>query len=61
MTLRREMAGDSFFFIIQNPPHLEKLKIYVGGRFWGFWKVYMNYSNLIYVIIILLVIKISIL
>jgi len=27
--------GVSFFFIIQNPPHLGELKICIGGGFWG--------------------------
>jgi len=44
MTLRGEVFGVSFFFIIKNPPHLGELKNCIGG---GFWRVYMNSSNLI--------------
>jgi len=43
------------FFIIQNSPHLGELKSCIGG--W-FWRVYMNSSNLIYVVIIFLKLKI---
>jgi hypothetical protein len=46
----REGFGDSFFFIIQNPPILGELKLY--------WRrVYMNSSNSIYVVKILLKLK----
>jgi hypothetical protein len=38
----------SFFFIIQNYPSLVELKNCIGGRF---WRIYMNYSNSIYVVI----------
>jgi len=40
---------DSIFFIIQNSSHLEELKNCIGGEF---WRVYMNSSNLIFVVII---------
>jgi len=55
MTLRGEGFGDSFFFIIQNLPHLGELKNCIV---WGFWRIYMNSSNLIYVVIIFLKLKI---
>jgi hypothetical protein len=38
----------SFFFIIQNYPNLVELKNCIGERF---WRIYMNYSNSIYVVI----------
>jgi len=47
--------GGLFFFKIQNPPHLRELKNCIGGGFWG---VYMDSSNLIYVVIIFLKLKI---
>jgi hypothetical protein len=44
-----------FFFIIQNPPSLGELKNYIGGGFWGVW---INSPNPIYVVIILSILKI---
>jgi len=55
MVLREKGFGCSFFFIIQNPAHLGELKNCIRG---GFWKVYMNSSNLIYIVIIFLKLKI---
>ena len=47
--------GGLAFLQIQNPPHLEELKNCIGG---GFWRINMNSSNLIYVVIIFLKLKI---
>jgi hypothetical protein len=44
-----------FFFIVQNPPSLGELKNYIGGGFWGVW---INSPNPIYVVIILSILKI---
>jgi len=35
-----------------------ELKNCIGGMFLGFWKVYMNFLNLIYIVIIFLKLKI---
>jgi len=35
MISRGEGFGVSFFFIIQNPPHLGERKNCIEGRFWG--------------------------
>ena len=45
----------NFLLIIKNPPHLGELKNCIGGGFWG---VYMNFSNSIYVVIIFLKLKV---
>jgi len=50
-----EGFGGELFFIILNPPHLWELKNCIGG---GFWRVNMNSSNLIYIVIIFLKLKI---
>jgi len=39
-----------FFFIIQNCHHLKELKTELVGIF---WRVYINFSNSFYVVIIL--------
>jgi len=43
--------GGLFFFKILNPPHFGELQNFIGGGFCG---VYMNSSNLLYVVIIFL-------
>jgi hypothetical protein len=43
-----------FFFITQKPPNLGELKNCIGWWFGGVWRVYMNSSNLINVVIIFL-------
>jgi len=53
--MRGEGFGGLAFLQIQNPPHLEELKNFIGG---GFWRVSMNSSNLINVVIIFLKLKI---
>jgi len=61
MILSGEDFGGLFFFIIQNHLHLGQLKNCIGGWFFfggGVWRVYMNSSNLIYVVIIFLKLKI---
>jgi hypothetical protein len=50
-----EMGGGLFSFMIQNPPSLGELKNYIGGGFWGVW---INSPNPIYVVIILSIFKI---
>jgi hypothetical protein len=54
MALRGKGFGGSFFFIIQNPPHLGELKNCIGGLFLG---ADINSLNLIYVVIIFLKLK----
>jgi hypothetical protein len=36
MAFRGKGFGGSFFFIIQNPPHLGNSKIILEERFWEF-------------------------
>jgi hypothetical protein len=43
-----------FFFITQNPPIWGNSKIVLDGGFEGVWRVYMNFSNLINVVIMFL-------
>jgi len=49
-----DIEKESFFLIIQNPLIWGDSKIVLTENFGGFWEVYMNSSNLIYVVIILL-------
>jgi len=53
--IEEESFGGSFFVIIQNICHLRELKNYIGKEF---WTIYMNSSNLTYVVIIFLNLKI---
>jgi len=54
------MKGFVRFIFLQNikPSSFGELKNCIGGGFWGFGRVYMNSSNLIYVVIIFLKLKI---
>jgi len=49
--LREKYFSGSFFFIKQNHPYLEQFKNCIGG-----WicRIYINSSNLIYIVIIFL-------
>jgi len=53
--IERGMLWGFIFLHNQNPSHLGELKNCNGG---GFWRGYMNSSNLIYLVIIFLKLKI---